>query len=108
MKIEKIIEDDSRFLTEENMKRINEALVDDLTKGELKYYFELLDFYYKEKKNKGLTTSDIAQKCDIPEITVRRYENLQSIPKVLTLLKILRTMNLTLKIVPIIANEVNN
>lgn len=62
---------------------------------ELDEYLKILGSYNAMKKKKGLNITQIARIAETPELTVRRFENLQSFPNVITLIKILRAVGLT-------------
>ena len=59
-------------------------------------YFSILSKYLDAKRRRNMSISDVATSSNLPEMTIKRFENLQSIPKVLTLLKILKAVGLGL------------
>ena len=99
--IEELIEDTSTKITEENIKGISEVIVDDLLSDFMQNYFDILSKYIKTKKEKDLSTPFVARKSELPELTVKRVENIQSIPKVTNLIKMLNSVGLKLAVVPI-------
>jgi len=48
----------------------------------------------------GLSQRDLAALCDIPQSSVARIESYQTTPRLDTVLKILRQLGLTLRVVP--------
>ena len=69
-----------------------------LTDDSRKDYYRILSAYNKAKKQKQLKISDIAESCNLAAMTVKRIENLQSLPNITTLLKMLDAVGLTLTI----------
>lgn len=93
--------DDSSILNKENLENINEVLLSSLINASSNEYFEILNAYIKAKKIHNLTTQKVAERSELPELTVKRIENLKTIPKALTLIKLLKSVNLRLGVFPI-------
>lgn len=64
-------------------------------------YFKILSTYNKYKKAKKLNISNVSEGAGVPTLTVRRFENLQHFPNVLTLINILHAVGLKLSVTPI-------
>ena len=45
-----------------------------------------------------MSTADVSIASNVPEITIERFENLQSVPQTITLMKILASVNLKIKL----------
>lgn len=86
----------SNDLTEAGKAKIRDDLLDKLSDSSTDYYFQIVSAYMKARRAKGLTTVQVAKDSGVPEITVHRFENLQNIPSAMTLLKILKAVNLKL------------
>lgn len=63
-----------------------------------KEYYRILSAYNKAKKEKKLKISEVAASCNVASMTIKRIENLQSLPNITTLLKMLDAVGLTLTI----------
>lgn len=100
--------DNGFVVNSENSKDICKLFVNEITEGNMDEYFKILNIYIKTKKQMELLTSDISQKSGLPEITIKKFENLQVVPKVLTVIKILKTVGLKLTVVPIDDNQIRS
>lgn len=87
---------DSSQLTDEDKNNIREIFLNALTDGTIDTYFYIISQYLHAKRQNEMTTADVAKLSQLPEMTIKRFENLQTIPKVITLLKILKAVGLTL------------
>lgn len=81
-------------LSDADRESINEIFLEVLTDESVKKYFEIVSQYIDARRSKELLISEVAKKSNLPEMTVKRFENLQTIPKILTLLKILKSVGL--------------
>ena len=103
--IESLIDPDNSTLEggdgtciEEHIKQvILETLQDESTI----FYFDILKQYIKTKKSLGITTKEIALRSGLPEMTVKRFENLHTTPQITTVIKILASIGMRLNIIPI-------
>lgn len=98
--IEILLDSDS-LLDSDDIGNINQTFLSDLSDGSLRNYLSILNEYIKQKKENGLSTFNISQKSHLPELTIKKFENLKTVPKILTVLKILRSVGLKLAVVPI-------
>lgn len=99
--IEELINDNSLKINKENIQGISESIVEELLSSEMSNYFEILNAYINKKKEKDMSTSVVARTSEFPELTIKRFENIQSIPKVTNLIKVLHSVGLKLIAVPI-------
>lgn len=93
--------DDGFKINSENSKDIRELFVNEIIEGNVDEYFKILNTYIKTKKNLKFLTSDVSKESGLPEITIKKFENLQVVPRILTVIKILKTVGLRLTVVPI-------
>lgn len=93
--------DDGLKITPENSREISEMFINEITDGNVDEYCKILNTYIKSKKNLKLLTSDVSRESGLPEITIKKFENLQVFPRILTVIKILKTVGLKLTVVPI-------
>lgn len=98
MTIEDFINNPS--INTENIDGVNEAIINTLFNSETNNYFEILHSYMNNKKKNELTTSNVARMSDFPELTIKRFENMQNIPKITNLIKILNAVGLKLVAIP--------
>lgn len=70
----------------------------------LELEYELITEYIKARKGK-FTQEELAKKSNIVRQTINRIENGATSPQLLTMLKLLKPLGLTLKIVPIKESE---
>lgn len=61
-------------------------------------YFGILSAYNRSKKKRKLTISEIADACEVTPMTIKRVENLQNYPNIMTLLRMLQSVGLTLTV----------
>lgn len=87
--------DDSQ-LTQDDKDNIKNIILTTLMDDSVDMYFSILSKYLDAKRRRNMSISDVATSSNLPEMTIKRFENLQSIPKVLTLLKILKAVGLGL------------
>ena len=62
---------------------------------------ELIETMVRIREEQGLTQVQLAEKCDMKQSMIARFEKLTHSPKVSTMLEILTQLGYTLKIVPI-------
>ena len=62
---------------------------------------ELIETMVRIREEQGLTQVQLAEKCDMKQSMIARFEKLSHSPKVSTMLEILTQLGYTLKIVPI-------
>lgn len=91
---------DDSILSIDDKSTISSAIIESFTEDTVQIYFDLLVQYLKVKQKRCLTTDTVAKKCDLPPTTIKRFENLQTIPKALTLFKILKSVGLEIRAVP--------
>lgn len=99
--MKKTIEDlvsskDESQLTNEDKSNIKKIFLGTLMDGTIDTYFYIVSQYLSAKRQNKMTTADVAKLSDLPEMTVKRFENLQTIPKIITILKILKAVGLKL------------
>lgn len=70
----------------------------------LELEYELITEYIKARKGK-YTQEELASQTNIARQTINRIENSVTSPQLLTMLKLLKPLGLTLKIVPIKESE---
>lgn len=87
---------DQSQLTDEDRASIKEVFLNTLTDGTIDTYFCIVSQYLSAKRQNKMTTADVAKQSELPEMTIKRFENLQTIPKIITLLKILKSVGLKL------------
>lgn len=96
----------SSYLLVDGLQRF--TTLDDFSKNPFKYirnyedefkeYFSILLKYMKAKRKLKMSTVDVSIASNVPEITVARFENLQSVPQAITLMKILASVNLGIQL----------
>ena len=91
-------------ISEGGIKEVNKIFIDEILDGTLDIYYEILNQYIHAKKDKKMLTSDVSNKSNLPELTVKRFENLQNVPKLITAIKLLRAVGLHLTVIPIDSN----
>lgn len=64
-------------------------------------YFGILNAYIVQKKALKMSISDISKKSGIPVLTIKRFENLQNCPNVITLINLLHAIGLKILISPL-------
>lgn len=62
---------------------------------------ELIETMIRIREEQGLTQAQLAEKCDMKQSMIARFEKLTHSPRVDTMLEILTQLGYTLKIVPI-------
>ena len=88
-------------LSSEKINEVNQIFINELSNGTLDSYYKILSQYIKAKKAQNILTADVSNESGLPESTIKRFENLQVVPKVLTVIKILRAVGLKLTVTPI-------
>lgn len=83
-------------LTDNDKINVKSAILKTMNDESINTYFNLLARYLEAKRQKNLTSNDIARLSNFPKMTILRFENLQTIPQTLTLIKILNTVGLKL------------
>lgn len=100
--IELLVEEkDIGVLGKGDIETISNIIFETFTSKSVDVYLDILNEYIIKKKSLKLNSASVAEKCDLPEATLKRFENLQTIPKALTLIKALNAVNLKLIAVPI-------
>lgn len=82
-------------------KNISEIIVSILEDEILNDYFYILGKYHEAKTAMKLTTTQISKDCGVPELTIRRTENLRNVPNIINLMRMLNSVGLQLMISPI-------
>ena len=85
----------------EKIEHVSKLMAKMAESVDLDEYLKIVSSYNAMKKEKQLNIIQIARIAETPELTIRRFENLQSIPNILTLIKILRAVGLTVSTQPI-------
>ena len=62
---------------------------------------ELIETMIRIREEQGLTQAQLAEKCDMKQSMIARFEKLTHSPRIDTMLDILTQLGYTLKIVPI-------
>ena len=62
---------------------------------------ELIEMMIRIREEQGLTQAQLAEKCDMKQSMIARFEKLSHSPRIDTMLDILTQLGYTLKIVPI-------
>ena len=88
----------NEILTKSCGQKINDFFINGMKDSDSLQYFNILSMYHKHKRRKNLTTKIISKKTGLPELTIKRIENLQVIPKMSTMLKILDAVDLKFSI----------
>ena len=68
---------------------------------QIKFEEELIETMIKIREEQGLTQAQLAEKCDMKQSMIARFEKLSHSPRIDTMLEILTQLGYTLKIVPI-------
>lgn len=95
----------SEILDKESAQLINSVFIQEIESGVLLDYFEIIHNYNLKKNDCLLTTQQISKMCGLPELTIGRVENMQVVPKILTLQKMLKAVGLKLCVQPITLKE---
>ena len=83
---------------EEFRKELNITPEDEV---QIKFETELIETMIKIREEQGLTQAQLAEKCDMKQSMIARFEKLTHSPRVNTMIEILTQLGYTLKIVPI-------
>ena len=67
----------------------------------LKLEEEFINDFIKLRKDKHLTQEELARRANVIRLTITRIENFITSPQINTLIKILKPIGYTIKIVPI-------
>ena len=94
-------------LTQDSGQKINDIFTKEMEAGLLLQYFSILDMYNKHKRKHNLTTKAIAEITSLPELTITRVENLQVVPKLSTILKMLDSVGLQFSINPVVEDNIS-
>lgn len=89
---------DDKILTNNDKAYIKEVFLQTLKDYSTREYLDILSTYIKARRKQNLSSADISRISGVPEITVLRFENLQSVPQTITLMKILNAVGLELRI----------
>ena len=68
---------------------------------QIKFEKELIKTMVKIREEQGLTQAQLAEKCDMKQSAIARFEKLTHSPRVNTMIDILTQLGYTLKIVPL-------
>lgn len=68
---------------------------------QIRFEMELIETMIKIREEQGLTQAQLAEKCDMKQSMIARFEKLTHSPRINTMLDILTQLGYTLKIVPI-------
>ena len=68
---------------------------------QIEFEKELIETMIKIREEQGLTQAQLAEKCDMKQSMIARFEKLTHSPRVDTMISILTQLGYTLKIVPI-------
>jgi predicted transcriptional regulator len=83
---------------EEFRKELNITPEDEI---QIAFEKELIETMIKIREEQGLTQAQLAEKCDMKQSMIARFEKLTHSPRIHTMLDILTQLGYTLKIVPI-------
>lgn len=72
---------------------------------QIEFEKELIETMIRIREEQGLTQAQLAEKCDMKQSMIARFERLTHSPRVDTMLEILTKLGYTLKIVPIEESE---
>ena len=86
------------ILTNEDRENIKQIFLTTLSDHTTQEYFNILLRYMKAKRELKMSTADVSIASNVPEITIERFENLQSVPQTITLMKILASVYLKIKL----------
>lgn len=98
--IEALLENPVLLKEEGNSANVSDIFIEELISGVIDEYFDILNKYIKAKKDLEMLNSDISKNSGLPDITIRKCENLQTIPRVFTLIKLLHSVGLKLTTEP--------
>lgn len=90
---------DSSQLTGGDRLSVKNIFLNSLSDDAINSYFTILSRYLKAKRQKAMSTNDVAHSSGFPPTTIKRFENLQTIPQALTLIKILKSVGLGINVV---------
>lgn len=90
---------DSSQLKEDDRLSVKSIFLNSISDDAINAYFAILSTYLKAKRKKEMSIKDVADTSGFPPTTIKRFENLQTIPQALTLIKILKSVGLELNIV---------
>ena len=80
----------------DNVKRIDPKGKRDIE--EIEVIASIVGAVIKQRNELGITQRDLAELCDIPQSSVARIESYATIPKLDTLVKIMRPLGLKLSV----------
>ena len=69
--------------------------------AQIEFEKELIETMIRIREEQGLTQAQLAEKCDMKQSMIARFEKLTHSPRIDTMLDILTQLGYTLKIVPI-------
>ena len=95
---ELLFSQNTTILTNEDKGNIKKIFLTTLSDQTTQEYFSILLKYMKAKRKLNMSTVDVSIASNVPEITVARFENLQSVPQAITLMKILASVNLGIQL----------
>ncbi len=85
---------DDKILTTNDKAYIKEIFLQTLKDNTTRDYLDLLSMYMKARRKQDMSSADVSRMSGVPEITVLRFENLQTVPQTITLMKILNAVGL--------------
>ena len=74
-------------------------------KEEMKLEMELIEATIEARKKANLTQRDLSEKSGIIQPSIAKIERMKHLPQTTTLLKLLRPLGYTLKVVPLEKND---
>lgn len=83
---------------EEVREKLNITEEDEI---QIEFEKELIETMIRIREEQGLTQAQLAEKCDMKQSMIARFEKLVHSPRVSTMIEILTQLGYTLKIVPI-------
>ena len=75
---------------------------------QINFEMELIETMIRIREEQGLTQAQLAERCDMKQSMIARFEKLTHSPRIDTMLDILTQLGYTLKIVPIEKNGQRN
>lgn len=85
-------------LTDSDKVSIKDIFLQSVSDEIINSYFSILLQYLNAKRDKKMSTDAVAKASGFPPTTIKRFENLQTIPQALTLMKILNSVGVELSV----------
>ena len=83
----------------------NSKLITDEMRDSINLEVDLIGKLIEAREKRGITQQKLAEMTGLKQSAVARLENLTAVPQIDTLLKVLRPLGYTLKIVPVQSPE---